>query len=240
MHSGRLHRSHARIARVAILLAAALTVAAAVTPAAWGAAWCAPALGVDVPETAPGRLVGENVDLGCPLRTASHRRDLDVTVVYWCAIPGMIRGQTEFKFKTMVRNHRSSPTDIGLGRWRLLVAPFDHSRWSAPIIGSATEGRPIYVRYHGSKVSAVPANANYAYDVEDGQASFATYWTAEALGAGRTYFDPDNRAGDLTFYVPGRSTEMRVVGLAYMAEGRRVVAVAPPHAWGRRIPANAF
>lgn len=217
----------------------------AAAPGAWAGSVCPEATASEPGPLAnwnplvPTAVVGERVLLGCPLATPSRPADLVVDVVYWCAVPDMIRGQTEFKFKVRIENRTRRSIGIGLEHWRLLLFSSKMERWSAPRIGGAV-GKPIRVRFAGSTMWAGPANAEGAFDRSPETTTFATHWGVDGLAAGETYFDRRRYRGDITFYVPERSSTLDgVVGLAYV-DGRRVIDVAAPHGWGKRLAASAF
>lgn len=200
-----------------------------------------PAGGANAAGTAP--LLGDNVDIGCPLHTAVPRVvNLSVKVRKYCVADfPFAHHQTEFKLKVQVKNLGSSTLDIRASHWKMLVSRMNPNRWYPPAHGGAV-GKPERISWHGYQVWAVPANANRSYDSDpSGSATFASYWDATDLAPGATYYRPGNRQGDLAFYVPRRyvTQKRNLIGLAYVADGKARV-VARYHSWRNRRPADDF
>lgn len=192
---------------------------------------------------ARGAASGESVYLGCPSPAGAPRGfDLWIHVQKWCAFSA-VRGQQQIKLQVSVKNTSSKPLSLALTHIRLLMVHFDVRHWSPPSIGS-TYDRPFLTTFEGSRVWAVPANGERAYDPlpgHTGVGTFATHWSGTTLDPGETFRPIDHERGDVVFYVPhhGGHRLHDVVGLAYV-DGSDVIVCCPPSRWRGHTPAGNF
>lgn len=187
---------------------------------------------------------GTSIGLGCPAfpDPGSDRPSLQIRVVVWCA-EDAVRGQAQIKAKVWIKNGGDEPLDISLPHWYLLVSGVKPERWSPPQIGTPSTRSPFRIRFRGVPVVAIPANEERAFDLlpeNPNIGTFATHWNGFTLGGGETFKPQDASHGNLVFYVPARSQQVRgVVGVAYLI-GRKPIAVCPPERWGPRVPLGNF
>ena len=187
----------------------------------------------------------EEIALGCPSPPDPvHRIRVWVRVVKWCGNPA-VRGQAQVKLQIRVKNIGRKPLDLSRGRFRLIMRHFNRRRWTPPRIGATTTDRPFTTDYRGTRVWAIPPNADGAYDETPRTATFASHWnTSGTLTPGETFTPIDRRGpddsgrGSVVFYIPieadSRHALSGVLGLAYV-DGSDILVLCPTSHWGPRV-----
>jgi hypothetical protein len=188
----------------------------------------------------------EQLALGCPSPPDPvHKIRVWVRVVKWCGNPA-VRGQAQVKLQLRVKNIGRKPLDLSPGHFRLIVRHFDRRRWTPPRVGASTTDRPFVTTHDGTRVWAVPPNADGAFDpITSEVGTFASHWnTSGTLAPGATFVPIDRRPGktsgrgSLVFYIPIDPRHRRalygVLGLAYV-EQQDILVLCPTSHWGPRV-----
>jgi hypothetical protein len=183
---------------------------------------------------------------GCESEHNPQGIQLWIHVTKWCIVPG-VRQQAQLKVQMRIHNQSDRRLYIGQDRIRVILREFDPDRWSPPQYGQPTLDRPVQTTYRGESVWAVPANADGAYDIfhNKPEPTHATHWPESQLGPKQT-LNPHYHYGDLVYHLPiphpkppGWDAIHNVVGIAFV-NGRDIIALCPPEAWGEHAPAGTF
>jgi hypothetical protein len=195
------------------------------------------------PTSLPGTPLAELI--GCPIDPIpAEEPQFEICVVMWCQSTAP-RNQQMVKIKPKLVNRSDLDLDISLNAptgWRLIVPEStDVGAWSPP---GETGDAPMPLAIAGENVWGIPPNADRDSEAHpSGGITFATHWDAVTLPAGDYYLDPDNREGDLVFYVPDSNPSdiygTELLGLAFVVDGT-VVAYTPVIEWGPRADPNDF
>lgn len=134
------------------------------------------------------------------------------------------------KVKVRITNTSPVPLNASIENMRLMVAGDMPGVWTA----NQPVASPSSVNIEGRLYTAIPANANRAYEpIDDNYITFASFWYATRLDPEASYYGEGRSNGDLVFYVPygaGGRPSLDGVGLV-SNDGTQVLGWAPISAW---------
>ena len=159
--------------------------------------------------------------------SGNYAANLEVT--NFCLCDGL-RNQFMVKMKVRITSVSQVPLNASIENMRLMVAGDMPGIWSP----NQPVAAPSVVNIEGRVYTAIPANANRAFErVDANYITFASFWYASRLDPRASYFGEGRSNGDLVFYVPyapGGRPSLAGVGLV-SNDGTQVLGWAPISAW---------